>query len=185
MNHPLQLRRIMLLLLLLAVAFAGLGYRLVDLQVVRHDELTAKAELYTQHEYWLAPRRGDILDVNGNLLAESVPVRTVCADPSFIVPQQAVVAQALAPLLQMNAADLCRRLTPRPAQTAAGQTVTNGLTYVRLQKNVSEETWRKIQGVMSNLQFGVNEKLLSKTNQAFYRNLRLNSIYTEADQMRL
>ena len=175
----------MLLLLLLAVAFAGLGYRLVDLQVVRHDELTAKAELYTQHEYWLAPRRGDILDVNGNLLAESVPVKTVCADPSFIVPQQAVVAQALAPLLQMNAADLCRRLTPRLAKNAAGQIVTNGLTYVRLQKNVSEETWRKIQGVMSNLQFGVNEKLLSKTNQLFYRNLRLNGVYTEADQMRV
>jgi len=175
----------MLLLLLLALAFAGLGYRLVDLQVVRHDELTAKAEQYTQHEYWLAPRRGDILDVKGNLLAESVPVKTVCAVPSLIVPEQAVVAQALAPLLQMNAADLCQRLTPRLAKNAAGQTVTNGLNYVRLQKNVSDETWQKIQGVMSNLQFGVNEKLLSKTNQAFYRNLRLNSIYTEADQMRL
>jgi len=175
----------MLLLMLLAVAFAGLGYRLVDLQVLRHDELAAKAEQYTQHEYWLAPRRGDILDVNGNLLAESVPVKTVCAVPALIVPQQAVVAQALAPLLQINAADLCQRLTPRIAKNAAGQTVTNGLNYVRLQKNVSEDAWQKIQGVMSNLQFGVNEKFLSKTNLSFYNNLRHNSIYTEADQMRV
>ena len=67
-----QLKRVMLLLGLLGAAFAGLGYRLVDLQVVRHDELSVKAEANTQHEYWLAPRRGDILDVNGNLLATSV-----------------------------------------------------------------------------------------------------------------
>jgi len=175
----------MLLLGLLAAAFAGLGYRLVDLQVLRHDELSAKAELNTQHEYWLVPRRGDILDVNGNLLADSVPVKTVCADPSMIVPEQAVVAEALAPLLQLNAADLCQRLTPHLAKDAQGQLVTNGLNYVRLQKNVSEDTWQKIQGVMSNLQFGINEKLLSKTNQLFYNNLRKNGIYTEADQMRV
>ena len=69
-----QLKRIMLLLGLLGAAFAGLGYRLVDLQVLRHGELSVKAEQNTQREYWIAPRRGDILDVNGNLLAGSVPV---------------------------------------------------------------------------------------------------------------
>ena len=86
MNRPTQLKRIMLLLGLLGAAFAGLGYRLVDLQVLRHDELSARAEQNTQHEYWLAPRRGDILDINGNLLAGSVPVKTVCANPSLMLP---------------------------------------------------------------------------------------------------
>ena len=185
MNRPTQLKRIMLLLGLLGAAFAGLGYRLVDLQVLRHDELSARAEQNTQHEYWLAPRRGDILDINGNLLAGSVPVKTVCANPSLMLPHQAVVAQALAPLLQLNEADLCRRLTPRTGKNARGETVTNGLTYVRLEKNVADDTWQKIQGVMSNLQFGVNEKLLNKTNRFFYENLRRSAIYTEADQMRV
>ncbi len=185
MNRPTQLKRIMLLLLILGAAFAGLGYRLVDLQVLRHDELSVKAEQNTQHEYWLAPRRGDILDINGNLLAGSVPVKTVCANPSLMMPQQAVVAEALAPLLQMPEADLCRRLTPHLARNTRGEIITNGLTYVRLQKNVSEDTWQKIQGVMSNLQFGVDEKLLSKTNRLFYQSLRQSSVYTEADQMRV
>jgi cell division protein FtsI/penicillin-binding protein 2 len=185
MNLPMQLKRVMLLLGLLGAAFAGLGYRLVDLQVLRHDELSVKAEENTQHEYWLAARRGDILDVNGNLLATSVPVKTVCANPSLIVPEQAVVAQALAPLLQMNPAELAWRLTPRLVRNARGQTVTNGLTYVRLEKNVSDDTWRKIQAVMTNLQFAADEKLLPKTNQMFYRNLRLAGVYTEPDQMRV
>ena len=45
-----------------AAAFAGLGYRLVDLQVLRHDELASLAQQNTQREFLLSPRRGDILD---------------------------------------------------------------------------------------------------------------------------
>ena len=97
MAKQLQYRRLVLLALLLGVAFAGLGYRLVDLQVLRHDELSAKAQHNTQQEFLLEPRRGDILDVNGNLLATSVFVKTVCADPALIGNHQAEVARALAP----------------------------------------------------------------------------------------
>lgn len=179
-----QLKRIMLLLAFLGAAFAGLGYRLVDLQVLRHDELSVKAEQNTQHEYWLAPRRGDILDVNGNLLATSVPVKTVCANPSLIVPEQAVVAEALSPLLGIPVGDLCQRLTPRIVRNPRGGFTTNGLTYVRLLKNVSDDNWRRIQEVMTNLQFGVDEKTLAKTN-LFYRNLRQAGIYAESDQLRV
>lgn len=185
MNRTLQLKRIMLLLGLLGAAFAGLGYRLVDLQVLRHGELSEKAEANTQREYWLPARRGDIVDVNGNLLAGSVPVKTVCANPSLLGTQQVVVARALAPWLQLNEADLVQRLTPHLARDAKGGIVTNGLTYVRLQKNVSEDTWQKIQSVMTNLTFGVDEKHLSHTNQMFYKNLRQNAVYAESDQLRV
>src|SRR5664279_1590927 len=98
MNNKLQIRRALLLLGFLGAAFAGLGYRLVDLQILRHDELSAKALLNTQREFRQAPRRGDILDANGNILATSVPVKTVCANPSFIGNQPAAVAHVLAPL---------------------------------------------------------------------------------------
>jgi len=185
MNRTLQLKRIMLLLGLLGAAFAGLGYRLVDLQVLRHGELSEKAEENTQRQYWLPARRGDIRDVNGNLLAGSVPVKTVCANPSLLGSEQPVVAHALAPLLQLNEAELVQRLTPRLVRNAKGEIVTNGLTYVRLQKEVSEDTWQKIQGVMSNLTFGVDEKLLPHTNQLFLKNLRQNGVYAESDQLRV
>src|SRR3990172_7824956 len=86
MAKRMQYRRLLVLVLLLGAAFAGLGYRLVDLQVVRHDELAAKAAQNTQREFLREPRRGDILDAKGNLLATSVFVKTVCADPTAFVP---------------------------------------------------------------------------------------------------
>src|SRR5208283_4174631 len=123
MSNKLQLRRVLLLMLLLGAAFAGLGYRLVDLQVLRHDELAQIAELNTEHDFFKLPRRGNILDVNGNLLATSVSLKTVCANPSLIGNQQAVVAHALAPLLGMTEGDLCQRLIPRVWKSEKGDTV--------------------------------------------------------------
>jgi cell division protein FtsI/penicillin-binding protein 2 len=185
MSNKLQLRRVLLLMLLLGAAFAGLGYRLVDLQVLRHDELAKIAESNTEHDYFKAPRRGNIFDVNGNLLATSVSVKTVCANPSLIGNQQTVVARALAPLLGMSEGSLCQRLMPRVWKNEKGETVTNGLYYVRLQKNVPDETWQKIQMTMTNLSFGMDESKLSKTNRAFFRNLRQGAIFAEADQLRV
>ena len=185
MNNKTQIRRALLLLGFLGLAFAGLSYRLVDLQVLRHDELSAKAEQNTQHEYWQAPRRGDILDVNGNILATSVPVKTICADPSLIGTFQPLVARAIAPLLQLNENDLAQKLTPRLARNAKGEIVTNNLHYVRLAKNISDDTWRQIVTAMTNLNFGVDEKKLPRSQKEFVRNLRQHAIFTEPDQMRV
>ncbi|MGD0744092.1 MAG: penicillin-binding protein 2 [Verrucomicrobiota bacterium] len=185
MSNKLQLRRLWLLLLLLGAAFAGLGYRLVDLQVLRHDELARMAELNTERDFFKAPRRGNILDVNGNLLATTISVKTVCANPSLIGNQQAAVARALAPLLGLGEGDLYQRLIPRIRKNEKGEAVTNGLYYVRLQKNVPDETWQKIQMAMTNLSFGVDESKLSKTNRAFFSNLRQSAIFAEASQLRV
>ena len=100
------MRRLIALAALLMLAFSGLGYRLVNLQVVRHDEFAAKAQRLTHHQYLLEPRRGDILDCRGNLLATTELVKTVCADPVMIRDKQAEVARALAPLLKLDEAGL-------------------------------------------------------------------------------
>jgi cell division protein FtsI/penicillin-binding protein 2 len=83
MNNKLQIKRALLLLIFIGAAFTGLAYRLVDLQVLRHDELSRLADENTHRDYWQEPRRGDILDVNGNVLATSVEVKTVCVDPTL------------------------------------------------------------------------------------------------------
>src|SRR5262245_55737111 len=98
------------LLLLLGAAFAGLGYRLVDLQVVQHDALKAQAQNNTQRRYLVEPRRGDILDARGHPLAMSVPVKRVCADPGLIGTHPAEVARVLAPLIQWDEAKLAQAL---------------------------------------------------------------------------
>src|SRR5439155_2403599 len=138
MAKQLQYRRVLLMALLLGTAFAGLGYRLVDLQVLRHEELRAKAQQNTQHEFLLEPRRGDILDVRGSLLATSVLVKTVCADPALIGNRQAEVARALAPLLQESESKLLQRVQPTLRHNDKGQAVTNH--YVRLKQKVPVET---------------------------------------------
>ena len=173
------------LTLIVCAAFAGLGYRLVDLQVLRHDELAKLAQDNTQREFRQAPRRGDILDARGNLLATSVAVKTVCADPSFLGNQQAVVAHTLAPLLQMGEAELYPKLFPRVSKNEKGEIVTNNLHYVRLKKNVTEEAWQKIQLAMSRIFPGVDEKKLAKADREFLRNLRQSAVFAEPDQMRV
>jgi cell division protein FtsI/penicillin-binding protein 2 len=185
MANQLQYRRLALLTLLLGGGFAALGYRLIDLQVLRHGELSAKAQRNTQREILLEPRRGDILDAKGNLLASSVFVKTVCADPALMGSRQPEIAHALAPLLQVGEAELCQRLTPRLRQNPDGNTVTN--RYVVLKRKVPVETWQKIQTAMTNLTFGLDEKKLTKAERGLYRDLRQKSVFVEPfdDQLRV
>jgi cell division protein FtsI/penicillin-binding protein 2 len=173
----------LMLALVLAAAFAGLGYRLVDLQVLRHEALSNKAQENTQIETLLEPKRGDILDSKGNLLATSVFVKTVCADRSMISNRQAEVAHLLAPLLQQSETELAQLLSARTYQNEKGETVPR--KYVALKRKVSVETWQKVQVAMANLSFGIDEKKLPRTERAFYQNLRLKAIHTEDDQMRI
>jgi cell division protein FtsI/penicillin-binding protein 2 len=185
MAKQLVYRRLVVLALLLGLAFAVLAYRLVDLQVLRYQELSVKARHNTHREYLLEPRRGDIVDAKGNLLATSAFVKTVCADPALIGNRQAEVARAVAPLLQLSEGELLQRLTPRLVRNTNGATTTNH--YVVLKRKVQAETWKKIQMEMTNLSFGLEEKRLPRREREFYRDLRRSAIYVERmdDQLRV
>ena len=185
MARRLQYKRLIFLTLTLCAAFAGLGYRLVDLQVLNHRKLSTQAQKNTLREFLREPRRGDILDGAGNLLATSVFVKTVCADPVLVGSRQAEVARAIAPLLQMNQADLAQRLLPRLRTGTNGVVVTN--RYVVLRRKVPVETWEKIQAAMSKLTFGLDESKLTRSQQAFFRNLRSSAIFADPvdDQLRV
>ena len=111
--QPFQNRRLVLMAFLLLVAFCGLGYRLVDLQVVQHATLKAKANAQVRQTRLIEPRRGDIRDARGNLLATSRPVKTVFADPVLIGNRQPHIARALAPIFQVPEAELIKRLLPQ------------------------------------------------------------------------
>ncbi len=170
--------------LLLAAAFSGLGYRLVDIQYVRHDELSAKAESNTQREYVFEPRRGDILDIKGNTLATSAFAKTICADPSLMNDRQAeAIAHAIAPLLQVNEQSLYQRLATRVRISDKGET--NQVHYVRIQQKVPLDTWQKIQDTITNLSFGVDEKKLKKDEQAAYRAAREKGVFAQDFPIRI
>jgi cell division protein FtsI/penicillin-binding protein 2 len=185
MGKKLQYKRLLMLTLLLTAAFAGLGYRLVDLQVLQHDELSQEAQSNTHYTYRLEPRRGDILDDKRNLLATSVFVKTVFADPVLIGNHQAEIAHALAPLLQLNETELVQKLATKIHANDKGDSITN--RYVVLKRKVATDIWEKIRQTMDKLTFGVNEKHLPKKEQAFYRDLREKAICTDPvdDQLRV
>ncbi|PWU16989.1 MAG: penicillin-binding protein 2 [Verrucomicrobia bacterium] len=180
-----QYQRLVWVTCFVAMCFGGLGYRLLVLQVFRHEELTVKASGRTERQFILEPRRGDILDAKGNPLATSTFVKTVVADPTLIGNHQAEVARAIAPILQLGESEVAARLIPRVRQNEKGQTVTN--RYVVLKKKVLPETWLKVQAAMTNLSFGVDEKKLPALERAFYRDLRKSAIFTAAldDQLRV
>ena len=177
MAKRLQYNRLVLLAVLLSLTFAGLAYRLIDLQLLRHDELSATADKNARRSFLVEPRRGDILDAKGNLLATSLPVKTVCANPALMGNHKAEVAHAVAPLLQTSESELLQRIAPRIRQNAKGGVSTN--QYVVLKRKVPPEAWQKIQAAMTNLSFGVDEKKLSRTEQTFYRDLRRQAVFVE------
>ena len=107
MIKPAQYRRLALMALLLVGAFAGLGYRLVTLQVIRHDEFLSRATGLQRQKVLRASKRGDIVDANGHPLATTVFVKTVVADPTLVGTNQSVVtlvARQVAPILKLDEA---------------------------------------------------------------------------------
>jgi cell division protein FtsI (penicillin-binding protein 3) len=75
----------------LAVWTVGIEARLIYLQVIAHGEMAALAEDQQLMTVNSAPKRGDIVDRNGRLLAYSVDAETIGAHPTKIEdPEEAV-----------------------------------------------------------------------------------------------
>jgi cell division protein FtsI/penicillin-binding protein 2 len=143
-----QYRRLGMCTFLLIVAFCGLGYRLVDLQVLRHEELQTAAVNMWQRRVEHPTQRGRIYDARGQLLATSVPVKTVMANPERVGTNQALVARTLAPYLGMQEAELEHRLRRRTA-TWRGREVP--VEEVVLRRRVPIDIWESIREEMRSL----------------------------------
>jgi len=92
-----------------AGAFLGLLLRLGYLQVVKHDEYLRLAEGQHAKSLVLRPKRGPILDRNGQVLAVSSGAETLYALPGR-VDDPARLARRLAPVLGEPPAEIARRL---------------------------------------------------------------------------
>ena len=185
MNKTRQIKRVFVLGFLLVTVMACLVYRLVDLQVFRHEELAAKARNNTQRTFVREPKRGDIYDVRGNQLATSIFVKTVCADPWLIGSNAPIVARAVAAPLELPEAAILKLLQRLYNTNAEGKLVTN--RYVVLKNKVAVEKWLTVYSAMTNLTFGVDPTLLTKKEKSYYRDLRMKGVFTEPadDQLRI
>jgi len=101
--------RTLIVAAIIACAFIGLSGRLAYLQVVQHDEYSRLAEHQHAKTIPLRPKRGPILDRNGQVLAVSSKAESLYALTSRIEDKDAV-AQRLAPILGDTAREIAKRL---------------------------------------------------------------------------
>lgn len=113
---------------LVGLVFVGLfsvfSFRLVYLQMVRHDYYSALAADQSTLRQRIPAERGVIYDTANGVLAHNVPVENVIADPSLIKDPAALVP-VLAAALKM------------PAPEIAGR-IARGGHYVVLKRNLPE-----------------------------------------------
>jgi stage V sporulation protein D (sporulation-specific penicillin-binding protein) len=105
-------KRTVFLLLATGLAILLLGARLFFLQVVRGESLRRSAVDVRTRMVPVQARRGDIIDRNGEVLADSVDVYSVYANPA-LVADKAGTAARLAPILAVPEDTLLQRLRAR------------------------------------------------------------------------
>ena len=129
--------------------------RLVDLQVVRHEEWVKRAKRQQERTIELPPRRGAILDRDGRPLAVTATVESIFAIPSEI-DDAAGTAAVLAPLLGLPLKEVKRKLSDpdkefvwlarRVPEPISRRVASRRLPGVRL---IAESTRRYPQGALA------------------------------------
>ncbi|MDE2130032.1 MAG: penicillin-binding protein 2 [Betaproteobacteria bacterium] len=118
---------------LLYLAFFALIARALWVQVITTNFYQKQGDLRFVRTIELPAMRGRILDRHGNILASSIPVKTIWADPETLDADPAKVAE-LAKTLDLNAAELERRLR-----------LDKQFVYVKRQVDI--DTARKVQAL--------------------------------------
>lgn len=91
--------------------FSGFSFRLVYLQMVKHEEYAAKAAKKHGDQQPIHAERGLILDANGEVLAHNVPVQNIIADGTHLNNVEGAAA-AVADELKISRAELVEKMQP-------------------------------------------------------------------------
>jgi cell division protein FtsI/penicillin-binding protein 2 len=121
-------------MLLMAAAFAGLAWRLYDLQVRRKADFTQISRKQQNAVVPEKPRRGLILDCRGRVLAASIKTHNVFVEPRQLQahPDQVLAAAAeLQPLLNMPGYEISR--TIRQSRNPGYQVIKRDVTAAERQ----------------------------------------------------
>ncbi len=180
--HAMQVRRLFFFAGCLITGFGLLCYRLVDLQVWRHERFAAAARDNTERTFMREPKRGDIRDIRGELLATSKIVYTVCAGPDIIGTNSAIIAEAIAPILEIPVEEMRKKLGHTRFDEEKEKLVL--ARWVWLKKKVEREVWEKVQETMRTLSFGVDETKLRPSEKVAYDRIRRYGIFEEPEEVR-
>ena len=131
--NTLATRRVHLLARLAFVWVALIVARLVQLQIIQHNEYKRLAAQQQEKTLELQAPRGTIVDRMGQRLAISLPAESVCVDP-LRVPDLPIAADILSKILNLDSNDLLGRMT----EAAASK---HGFVWVK-RKITAEESER-------------------------------------------
>lgn len=144
--RPSQYRRLGMFTVLLVLSFGGLGYRMVDLQVFRHQELLAKTTRMRERLQVQPSRRGQIFDAHGHLLATSETVKSVYVDPWLVGEERTALARALSPILGMPWEKLAQQMERQEYVDAKGAVLKK--RAVPLKHKVAVKDWDRVNAVI-------------------------------------
>lgn len=102
---------------IVAIMFFYLLGRLYWIQVLHPERLIAEGNARVVRNYHYEPPRGLIVDRNGKILAISVPVKTVDADPKMLhekgIYADRAAMEKIARILELNVSDLYKKTEDR------------------------------------------------------------------------
>jgi cell division protein FtsI/penicillin-binding protein 2 len=124
-------KRALVLGFVLAVWAAVVGLRLVQLQVLGHARAKAAVLKQNQDKITMEPRRGNILDRNGEILACSLPAVSVCIRP---VEEETPAAEKD----KLRTLQRLLGLSGKEVSTILGR-LKNKATFTYVKKKASEE----------------------------------------------
>lgn len=132
--RPIITQRLLVATGVFAVWMLAILARLLFLQVVSHDDLTARAERQQLQTITAPAKRGDIVDRHGRLLAYSVDAETIYAVPTEIDDAARTAAALCGALSDCSRKDL----------TALEERLERQRAFVYVRRRVSPDDARKV-----------------------------------------
>jgi cell division protein FtsI/penicillin-binding protein 2 len=129
--------------------FIVLAARLYYVQIVRHEELFTKAKKQYTTTRTTHTKRGEIFDINGNLLVGNIPCDDIVADPSIVSANPAKcrnVSKLLAFYLQEDYKTIYDKLSKgtRITKDENGNEVTQKIRYAVIAREVPLDISQKL-----------------------------------------
>ncbi|MDL2237343.1 PASTA domain-containing protein [Christensenellaceae bacterium OttesenSCG-928-K19] len=136
-------KRLLVVLILLAVLMVLLIFRVGYWNIVRGEDLQAEAETQWISDSAVAAKRGSILDRNQNVLAQSAVSDTVVVMPNKIKKEdEQTVASALAAVLEMDPQAVYEKVATKKTTNSSGKEI--DLVEVYLKRQISNEQSEEI-----------------------------------------
>lgn len=145
-GRPGKKLRFWIIALVFVFGYGAIGYRLVDLHALRAPELVSELQKSRHRVITQNPRRGEIFDANGELLATSQTFLEVGVDPSLARQEDIVLLPELAKLLGISRKEVEKSFGVRRGNFIS-EPISSAVRWRLLKKRITETQYSAIQAL--------------------------------------